>query len=52
MKIEIPGISNLSTTVALTSAEKKRKKPNVSDLIRKADYDPKISEMEKKNYYF
>ena len=45
---EIPCISNLTITSALTTV--KNKIPNVSDLVRKADYDAKISEME--NKYF
>ena len=38
-------ITNLATTAALTNVENKI--PNVSDLVKKADYDAKISEIEK-----
>ena len=48
MKGKIPTITNLVTTAALTIAENKIL--NVRDLIKKADYDVKISEME--NKYF
>ena len=48
VKREIPSNINLATTTALTAVENKI--PNVSDLIKKADYDAKISEME--NKYF
>ena len=47
-KKEIPSITNLSTTVALTAVGNEI--PNVSDLVKKADYDTKISEMQ--NKYF
>ena len=40
VKGEIPSITNLATTAALTTAENKI--PNVSDLVKKADYDAKI----------
>ena len=40
VKKEIPSISNLATTTALTSVE--HKITNVSDLDKKADYDAKI----------
>ena len=40
LKKEIPSITNLATTVALTNVENKI--PNVSDLVKKADYDAKI----------
>ena len=40
---------NLSTTTALTTVENKI--PNVSNLANKADYNAKISEMEK-NIFF
>ena len=45
VKNEIPGITNLAKTAALTTVENKI--PNVSDLVKKADYDAKTSEMEK-----
>ena len=47
-KNEMPSINNLVTTPALTTAENKT--PNISDLVRKAYYDAKISEIE--NRYF
>ena len=37
LKKEIPDITNLVTTTALTAVENKI--PNVSDLVKKADYD-------------
>ena len=40
-----PCVTNLVTTVALTSVDNKI--PNVSDLVKNADYDAKILEMEK-----
>ena len=43
---KILDITNLATTTALSSVE--HKIPNVSDLVKKADYDAKMSEMEKK----
>ena len=43
---EIPNISNLATTAALTSPEKKI--PNISNLIKKVDYDTKIKDIENK----
>ena len=45
VKGEIPGITNLATTAAFTTVENKI--PNFSDLLKKIDYDAKISEMEK-----
>ena len=42
---EIPSVTNLAATAALTTV--KNKIPNVSDLVKKADFDVKISEMEK-----
>ena len=44
----MPSITNLATAAALTTV--KNKIPNVSDLVKKADYDAKISEIE--NKYF
>ena len=35
--------TNLATTASLTTVENKI--PNVSDLVKKADYDAKISEI-------
>ena len=43
---EIPNISNLATTAALTDPEKKI--PNISNLIKKVDYDTKIKDIENK----
>ena len=40
---------NLFTTTALTTVENKI--PNVSNLANKADYNAKISEMEKKKFF-
>ena len=48
IKIEIPSITNLATTDALATVESKI--PHVSDPVRKADYDAKISKMEKKYF--
>ena len=45
VKGEIPGITNLATTAAFTTVENKI--PNFSDLVKKSDYDAKISEMQK-----
>ena len=44
----IPSVSNLATTAALTAV--KNKIPNVSNLFKKADYVAKISDIE--NEYF
>ena len=43
---EIPSITNLATTTALTTVENKI--PNVSNLIKKSDYNAKLNETEKK----
>ena len=45
---KIPSIINSATSAGLTTVENKI--PNVCDLVKKADYDAKISEME--NKYF
>ena len=42
-----PGITNIAATIALAAAENKI--PNVSSLVKKSDYNTKISETEKKN---
>ena len=46
IKTEIPIISDLATTSALTAV--KNKIPNVSNLVQKTDYDTKVNEIEKK----
>ena len=46
VKNEIPSISSLATISALTTVENKI--PNVSNLVRKSDYDTKVIEIEKK----
>ena len=45
-QISLPDVSSLQTKTALTAAE--NKKPDASDLVKKANYDTKISEIEKK----
>ena len=42
----IPDVSNLETKTALTAVE--HKVPSVSNLVKKADYNTKITEIEKK----
>ena len=42
----IPNITNLVTTAAFTTVENKI--PNVSHLVKKTNYNTKISEIEKK----
>ena len=44
LKIKKPNITNLATTAALTAV--KNKIPNVSNLVKKADYAEKIKEIE------
>ena len=46
VKTEMPSISGLATTVALTAVENKIQ--NVSNLVNKTDYDTKGNEIEKK----
>ena len=41
-KNEIPSITNLTTTAAVNTVENKI--PNVSDLVKKADYDAEIKD--------
>ena len=48
VKGETPSITNLTTTDAVTAVETKI--PDVKDLAKKAYYDAKISEMEKKYF--
>ena len=48
IKNKIPSITNLASTSTLTTVENKI--PGDSDLIKKSDYDKKISEIE--NKYF
>ena len=43
---KIPSISGLATNAALTTVENKI--PNISSLVKKTDYDTKITEIEKK----
>ena len=43
---KIPSITNLATTTALTAIEKQM--PNVSNLVKKTDYNIKISEIANK----
>ena len=44
----MPSISSLATTSALTAVEDKI--PSITTLVKKADYDTKINELEKKTY--
>ena len=46
VKGEIPSITNLATTIALTVVENKI--PIVSNLVKKTEYNTKINEIEKK----
>ena len=46
VKTEIPSISNLATTSALTAVENKI--PSGSNSVKKTDYNTKIYEIEKK----
>ena len=46
VKGEIPNITNLVTTSALTAGENKI--PSVSNLVKKTDYNTTINEIEKK----
>ena len=46
IKGEIPNITNLATTSTLTAVEIKM--PSISNLVKKTDYNTKISEIEKK----
>ena len=41
----IPNITNLATTIALTAVENKI--PNVSNLVRKTDFKPRIIKLKK-----
>ena len=45
VKGEIPNITNLATTSALTAVENKI--PSVNNLVKKTDYNTKISHIEK-----
>ena len=45
-KGEIPNITNLAATSVLTAVENEM--PNVSNLVKKTDYDRKINEIGKK----
>ena len=42
----MPSISGLATTSAMTAVESKI--PNVSNLVKKTDYDTQVNEIEKK----
>ena len=46
VKTEIPSITHLATTTVLTAVENKI--PNVSNLVKKTDYNTKINEIENK----
>ena len=46
LKGKMPRISGLATTAVLTAVENKI--PDVSNLVKKTDYDAKISEIENK----
>ena len=46
VKNNIPSITGLATTSALTAVENKI--PSVTNLVKKTDYDTKVSEIEKK----
>ena len=46
VKGEIPSITNLATTAALTTVENKI--PNVSDIVRRGDYDAEIKDIKNK----
>ena len=48
VKVEIPSITNLARTTALTTVENKIS--NISNLVKKSDYNTKISKIRKKNY--
>ena len=43
---EIPSTAGLATSSALTAVE--HKTPSISNLVKKADYDTKVTEIEKK----
>ena len=43
VKNELPSITNLATTTALTVVENKM--PNVSNLVKKTEYNTKTSEI-------
>ena len=46
VKSEIPIITNLPTNTVLTAVQNKI--PSVSNLVKKADYNTKVNEIEKK----
>ena len=50
VKGEIPNITNIATTTALTTV--KNKIPNVNDPVTKIDYNTKISEIEFNKLFF
>ena len=49
VKGEIPNITYLATTAALTTVENKI--PNISNLVKKTDNNSKINEIKKKKNY-
>ena len=48
MEDKIPDISSLATKAALTAVENKL--PNISNLVKKIDYNTKTTETRKKDY--
>ena len=48
VKNKIPSITNLAPNTAVTSVENKIPNPNVSNLVKKIDYNTKISDIENK----
>ena len=46
VKAEIPNINNLAATITLTTVENKIS--DISNLVKKADYDTKVNEIEEK----
>ena len=47
VKAEIPSITDLATTTALTAVENKI--PDISNLVKKTDYNTKVNKIEKKS---
>ena len=48
IKNEIPNITNLATTAAVSNVENKI--PDVRNCVKKSDYNPKVSKMDKKYF--